>query len=199
MALVRGHARPGDRPDQVGAQSHADRYTYIPLIGVFIVIAWGAYSALSSIVSTRSLYALGAATLAVLAMWSHAQAGRWRESMTLYEHDLRVVGDNPLVENLIGVTLADQGRHADAVPRFERALRLSPSYVRAYDNLGLALIKTGRAADAVHPWKRRSGSTPARPSRTTRWASRCPGRTARAKPSISSRSRCGCGRTIPRR
>jgi tetratricopeptide (TPR) repeat protein len=136
---------------QVGAQSHADRYTYIPLIGVFIVIAWGAHSALSSIVSTRSLYALGATSLAVLAMLSHAQAGRWRDSMTLYEHDLRVVGDNPLVENLIGVTLADQGRHADAIPRFERALRLSPSYVRAYDNLGLALIKTGRAADAVHP------------------------------------------------
>jgi Flp pilus assembly protein TadD len=136
---------------QVGAQSHADRYTYIPLIGVFIVIAWGLQSALSSFLSSRSLYALGAAGCAALAMLSHAQAGRWRDSMTLYEHDLRVVGDNPLVENLIGVTLADQGRHADAIPRFERALRLSPSYVRAYDNLGLALIKTGRAADAVHP------------------------------------------------
>jgi len=136
---------------QVGAQSWADRYTYLPLIGVFIIVAWGLASALRSVAATRTLYALGAAVLSVLAILSHAQATRWRDSLTLYEHDLRVTGPNPLVENLIGVTLAGRGQSADAIPRFERALRMSPSYVRAYDNLGLALIKTGRAADAIRP------------------------------------------------
>ena len=134
---------------QVGAQSWADRYTYVPLIGVFIIAAWGAAEVLAPLASMRALCALGAAVLAVLAALSHAQAERWRDSVTLYEHDLRVTGANPVVENLIGVTLADRGENAGAIPRFERAIQLSPSYVRAYDNLGAALIKTGRAADAI--------------------------------------------------
>lgn len=134
---------------QVGAQSYADRYTYIPLIGIFVVVSWGAAELLTPLAAPRTGIVLGAAALAVLAAASHAQAALWHDSMTLYEHDLRVNGDNPLVLNLIGVTLADRGQSGDAIPRFERAIRMSPSYVRAYDNLGLALIKTGRPADAI--------------------------------------------------
>jgi Flp pilus assembly protein TadD len=134
---------------QVGAQSYADRYTYIPLIGIFVVLAWGVAELLTPLAAPRTGIVLGAAALAVLAAASHAQAALWHDSMTLYEHDLRVNGDNPLVLNLIGVTLADRGQSGDAIPRFERAIRMSPSYVRAYDNLGLALIKTGRPADAI--------------------------------------------------
>jgi Flp pilus assembly protein TadD len=148
---------------QVGAQSYADRYTYIPLIGIFVVVAWGAVELLTPIAAPRTRIALGAAALAVLAVVSHAQAALWRDSMTLYEHDLRVSGENPLVLNLIGVTLADRGQNGDAIPRFERAIRMSPSYVRAYDNLGLALIKTGRPADAIGPLETAIRIDPAAP------------------------------------
>jgi Flp pilus assembly protein TadD len=148
---------------QVGAQSYADRYTYIPLIGIFVVVAWGAAELLTPIAAPRTRIALAAAALAVLAVVSHAQAALWRDSMTLYEHDLRVNGENPLVLNLIGVTLADRGQSGDAIPRFERAIRMSPSYVRAYDNLGLALIKTGRPADAIGPLETAIRIDPAAP------------------------------------
>ena len=149
---------------QVGAQSRADRYTYVPLIGVFIMAAWGlaelrerwagrspsgAGKPLAAVSAPRFAWAIVALAFLALAARANAQARVWRDSTTLYGHAIRVIGENSLLDNLFGAALVDEGRHAEAIPWFERAIRLAPANVRARDNLGLARIKSGRPDEAV--------------------------------------------------
>lgn len=140
---------------QVGAQALADRYTYVPLIGIFLMASWGTADALGLSGSRAHRGRMGwvlvsaAILLALLVVRTRDQVGYWRDSMTLYQHALRVTENNSIVSNLLGVTLADSGRYQEAIPWYERAFAISPSYVRARSNLGAALIKTGRLEEAV--------------------------------------------------
>jgi tetratricopeptide (TPR) repeat protein len=135
---------------QVGQQAHADRYTYIPMVGLLVILAWGAADVAGKWPRTRPAIAAAAAVSCVLWMavaWT--QTAYWRNSEALFQLALDVTGDNWVADNHLGQCLTEKGRNAEAIPYFEAALRIKDS-ARDNFNLGLALSKIpGRSADAV--------------------------------------------------
>jgi hypothetical protein len=147
---------------QVGGQATADRYTYVPLIGVFIMAAWGAADAaarwrqawkwLVPVVGT-ALIACGILTV--------RQAGYWSDSETLFRRALAVTGDSAMAHRCLGMTLLDAGRSGEAVEEFAAVVRLEPLTSDSYNNLGLALAAQGRLAEAVACYRRALALDPA--------------------------------------
>jgi tetratricopeptide (TPR) repeat protein len=135
---------------QVGMQSSADRYTYVPLVGVFVMLAWGAPDLLGAWRYGRP--ALGsAAALAVLgaSILTWRQVGYWRDSVTLFEHTLAVTADNYIVQNNLGGALTREGRLDEAITHLEEARRIRPDHAPALSNLGVALQGKGRIGEAI--------------------------------------------------
>jgi len=134
---------------QVGSQQMADRYAYLPSIGIFVAVIWTARAAARSRESARAVVAvIAAVTLVGLGAATAVQAARWRDSLTLYEHALRATRDNYLIENNLGNELLRQGRLQEAIPHLETAIRLNPAYADAFLNLGDALSEAGRPEEA---------------------------------------------------
>lgn len=131
---------------QVGGQAMADRYTYIPLIGVFVMIAW-------LIPDSRGWRAAAVAVVAILAALAHVQAGYWRDSVSLFRHTLAVSGNAPIVNYNLGVALAKQGRNDEAIVEYREALRLFPGYVEAHSNMGDALYAIGDLTGAIEQYR----------------------------------------------
>jgi tetratricopeptide (TPR) repeat protein len=128
---------------QVGDQARADRYMYIPMAGLAMMLAWGASDALARWPqSKRKIVALAAtACLAILAL-TMVQLQYWQNSQTLFEHALNVTEGNYLAHTSLGVYLLDYPeRLQDAIGHFEAAVRIKPDYDKAQNNLGLALSK----------------------------------------------------------
>jgi tetratricopeptide (TPR) repeat protein len=128
---------------QVGSQAMADRYTYIPLTGVFLIVTWGACEALQGWRFRRQV--LGVAGALVLTAFSAAawnQVGTWRDSTTLFTHALEVTDGNWFVWNNLGVSHWVRGRHADAIACYRESLRINPYYTVARKNLAEALKVT---------------------------------------------------------
>ncbi|HOC56173.1 MAG TPA: tetratricopeptide repeat protein [Verrucomicrobiota bacterium] len=135
---------------QVGQQAMADRYTYIPLIGLFVAIVWGGAQAAARWPRTRNWLAAGAAAaLAACAVLTWRQIGHWRSSTTLFEHALAVTRDNHVAHNNLGVILFDEGNLAAAAEHFEEAVRLKRNYPEGLGNLGLCHLKQGRPEEAA--------------------------------------------------
>jgi Flp pilus assembly protein TadD len=139
---------------QVGTQAIADRYTYVPLIGVFIALVWW----VASVAHSRPILQRAAAGLAVvvvsaLAVKAHAQAAVWQTNATLWNHAITVTKANYLAENEVGVELVKAGQHAEALPHFEQASRYRPEFVQARGNLGLAYTRLGRLDEAIQNLK----------------------------------------------
>jgi len=141
---------------QVGIQSMADRYTYVPLIGIFIMVCWG----LSDWRQKKAIFGvLAGAALAALAVTARAQVRHWENSETLFQHTLSLSGPQFVLDCNLGVALAKRGRFAQAVEHYERALRdvstrpSGPQFVLEY-NLGVALAKLGKAAPAAEHFMR---------------------------------------------
>jgi Tfp pilus assembly protein PilF len=135
---------------QVGGQGMADRFTYIPLIGVFVMIAWG----LPDLVARRPSLApaLNGATVLVLvacALVAYRQVGYWQNSETLWRHALDVTTNNYRAHNALGSVLSQQGRADDAIGHFREAVRLEPAYAEARTNLGAELAKQGHVDEAI--------------------------------------------------
>jgi protein O-mannosyl-transferase len=138
---------------QIGSQAMADRYTYLSLIGIFIMAVWGV-SDLAGIAERRwggfsrvALYPAGA-VLAVLMAVSCVQAGYWHDSAALFGRALAVGGDSWLINYNMGVALAKQGRLDEAVAQYNLALRAKPDHMEAHNNLGEILSGQGRADEA---------------------------------------------------
>ncbi|MFC1857527.1 tetratricopeptide repeat protein [Thermodesulfobacteriota bacterium] len=125
---------------QVGAQAMADRYAYIPFIGLFIIISWG----ISEIAARRpnwrtQLFFLAAAVLLILMAVTGRQVRYWANSIALFERALAVTADNYIAHNNLGVVLAEQGRTAEAMAHLREALRIKPDYPDARGNLNTLL------------------------------------------------------------
>jgi tetratricopeptide (TPR) repeat protein len=137
---------------QVGAQAMADRYTYLPLIGPFVAIAWGVSDAVSAALGARTAKALLAAVsvgvLVVLGFLARAQIGVWKDSETLFRHALACTKDNWIAHNDLGLALLEARRTDEAMTELEAALRIRPEYFDARVNLGRALLQKGRNDDA---------------------------------------------------
>ncbi|MGK2963652.1 MAG: tetratricopeptide repeat protein [Gemmatimonadaceae bacterium] len=135
---------------QVGNQAMADRYTYVPLIGLFIIIAWGAHDLLARwSVQRIALPIVGTLALAVCAIVARAQVQHWANSSALWTHALRVTDENYVAHNNLGLAFMGQGRIDEAVIQYNEALRIRPNYTIARTNLGAALSKQGKTADAI--------------------------------------------------
>lgn len=135
---------------QVGQQSMADRYTYLPLLGVFVAVSWG----VGSLVANRpSLWpvaaALGMAALALAAAGAKIQVTVWSDAETLWSHALAVTTDNHVAHNNLGRALTRNGQLAAAVGHFREAVRVKHDYPEAHSNLGQALARQGDLAGAV--------------------------------------------------
>jgi len=131
---------------QVGSQSMADRYMYVPLIGLAIMAAWGAAGAPGR---TRLLAAAFVLILPPLLLLTRSQVGLWKDSDTVFRHAVQVTSGNWLAHYNLGVTAAQQGRPDEAIEHYLQALRAKPSMVGAHVNLGALFWGQGRGADAV--------------------------------------------------
>lgn len=135
---------------QVGSQSMADRYTYIPLVGIFIACAWGLKDlAVKGPGLKRGVMALTAIALVGLTVTARVQIGTWTDSKTLFTHALRVVEANPVVHNNLGVIFLNEGDGERAAAHLRRALELRPRYADALFNLALCAFKAGDRGEAA--------------------------------------------------
>ena len=130
---------------QVGRQSMADRYTYVPLIGVFIATAWGlAELAGDHRVARRLAAAASAAALAALLAVSHAQTLHWADDETLFTHVLAVTPENDMAHFHLGNIRLAQGRLDEAITHLQEAIRIDPRVAESYNSLALAWLRQGR-------------------------------------------------------
>lgn len=135
---------------QVGGQAMADRYTYIPSIGLLILVVWGAAEACAARQWLRwALPAAGVAALAILSVVAQTQLRYWKDDFTLFSHALEVTKGNSVAYYHTGWVLADQGKTDLAMERFRQAVAISPSYAAPYVDMGLLFEKAGRTNEAV--------------------------------------------------
>lgn len=136
---------------QVGEQALADRYTYVPLIGVFVMIVWGAASLMEGWRFRRvGAIASAAVLLMALCVLTWRQAAHWRDNLTLYEHTLSVTSNNYVINNNLGFALSQAGRRREGIERLNEALRLKPDFFEAHNSLGAALMEEKRFDEAVN-------------------------------------------------
>ena len=140
---------------QVGSQAMADRYTYISLIGLFIMIAWGVPSILAGWRHGRAACGFASAILLLGCMvGTWRQVGHWQNSITLFQHTVEVTRDNHFAHNNLGVALARDGRLAEATYHYFQALRIKPDRAEVHNNLGNALAAQGSVDKAVDHYYR---------------------------------------------
>jgi tetratricopeptide (TPR) repeat protein len=136
---------------QVGIQSMADRYTYIPLVGIFILIAWGVPDLLPGRSGRRVLPVAAGVVVLLCAIAARAQVRFWENGITLWEHavELTLGMDNYSAHVGLGQILRQQGRLDEAVAHFTEAVRIRPGSPEAHRNLWLALSDQGKFDEAV--------------------------------------------------
>lgn len=136
---------------QVGAQAMADRYTYVPMIGIGIMIAWGIPNILPQrqyrTVSPIAILAIGA--VAALAVCTYHQVGYWRNDIALFSHSIKVVKGNYVAHNNLGTALLLQGKNEAALAHFRKAARIEPRCMRAQFNVINQLYIMGDVDGAV--------------------------------------------------
>ena len=123
---------------QVGWQAYADRYSYIPCIGIFIALVWSAADAIELRRWRFAAPLAAAAILPALAFATWTQLPYWHDDVALFEHALASTPANPAAEFHIGKDFADSGRYAESMPHLEKMIRLRPKYYAAYYMLGKA-------------------------------------------------------------
>lgn len=124
---------------QVGIQSMADRFTYIPHIGLLLMVVWGLDDLLANRAQRPLLAAAAGATLLACFLLAFAQASLWRSNLALWEHALRSTADNYGAHDNYGLALMAAGRPDDALREFREAIRLAPNWPNGHHHLGLAL------------------------------------------------------------
>jgi tetratricopeptide (TPR) repeat protein len=140
---------------RVGSQSMADRYTYIPLTGLFIIIAWAVPDMLKTWPRRReALILLSALCLLSLFAVTWRQVGFWRTSLTLYSHTIEVTDRNPVIYNNRGAAYNDLADYARAIPDFNKAIEMSPRFAHAYSNRGMAYAGLGNHSLAIADFDR---------------------------------------------
>ncbi len=135
---------------QVGAQARADRYTYLPQIGLYILLTWTVVELTASWRSRRWVLGGGAmVVLAVLITCARAQTAYWRDSESLWAHTLACTSGNSIAHYNLGVVFAQQGRIKEAISQFQKALAIKPDYAKPHFNLGNSFLQQGRMEEAI--------------------------------------------------
>jgi Flp pilus assembly protein TadD len=148
---------------QFAGQSMADRFTYISGIGILLMVVWSIPTGFVRRMPT--LAAVGAtAVLATLCLFTLVQIGYWRNGVTLFSHDIDVVGSNLIAENNLGTALFEKGDYAGAVTHLQNVIRLDPSDAHGLHNLGYALMLARRTDEACQALFAASQLDPADPA-----------------------------------
>jgi hypothetical protein len=135
---------------QVGAQARADRYTYLPLIGISIAVAWGVPHALPHGRRRQKIFTvLAAVTVGSFLAATRVQVRVWRDSVTLFERALQVTERNYIAHDNLSVALADAGRKREGLPHALEALRLVPDRPERYLALAREFSREGLPGQAV--------------------------------------------------
>jgi tetratricopeptide (TPR) repeat protein len=122
---------------QVGVQAMADRYAYLPFIGLFIMICWGVADwSQQRHISPAWIASVSIAALLVLTVVARVQLDRWNDNVTLWSHTLQVTGPNFIAENSLGVALQREGEVEEAITHFRAAVTINPD--DASSNLNIA-------------------------------------------------------------
>jgi tetratricopeptide (TPR) repeat protein len=133
---------------QVGGQAMADRYTYIPLVGLFVMAAWGIPDLLEKWFYRKEVLVATSALIfsfSLIVTWT--QVGYWRNSIALYDHALEVTSHNVLIYYNRGTTYGKLGNHIKAIEDFNSAIEINPKYADAFSNRGSAYSLLG---DQIH-------------------------------------------------
>jgi tetratricopeptide (TPR) repeat protein len=140
---------------QIGAQSMADRYTYVPFIGLFVMIAWGV-TQLTARWRFRHLVLSVSAGLVLTALMicTRMQAGYWQNSVSLFEHAVNVTDDNYLAHVSLGIALYEQGRVDEAIAHYNQSMQINTNYPIAHNSLGAALLRKGEFEEAIPHFSR---------------------------------------------
>ena len=135
---------------QVGVQSMADRYMYLPMIGLLIIVAWGIPDFISNWQSKR--FWLGATAILAVIILSAAtwkQTGYWKDSVSLFSHAIEVTENNFVAHANLGTALRKDGKNDQAIVHFRNSLAISPDQSDVYMALGLALDERGNPEKAL--------------------------------------------------
>jgi len=135
---------------QVGLQAHADRYTYLPQIGLYVLVSWGLAHLIAWRQAGRRVLVAAVAIVLVSLIWiARAQVRYWHDSETLWEHTLAVTKDNDFPHYGLGDVYFARGEVNKALTEFRSALDLRPDSPYAHNDIGLVLAKMGRLDEAV--------------------------------------------------
>ena len=135
---------------QVGKHAMADRYTYLPLIGISIMLAWGIPSLIKrEDIHKKILLPAGIAAIAILAVLTWQQGWYWKNSTTLFSHALQVTKNNYLAHTNLGVALVKGGEVEEGIRHYHEALQIKPDDSNAHYNLANALKKQGAIDGAI--------------------------------------------------
>jgi tetratricopeptide (TPR) repeat protein len=135
---------------QVGGQAHADRYTYLPQIGLYLALIW-AVGSLGAGWRHRRVVLGGLSTVILVALifCARTQTSYWRNSEVLWTHTLACTSDNYIAHYNLGDALVKMGRRDEAIAQYQKTLQITPNYAEAHDNLGSVLLQKGRVDEAI--------------------------------------------------
>jgi protein O-mannosyl-transferase len=136
---------------QVGDQAWADRYTYLPLVGLSVPMVWFAFETIKSRVILQSVSVIVAILLIVA---TSVQLGYWKNTRTLFEHTAQVTQQNSLAATILGSLLAKEGKLDKAMEYYQTALRYTPNFPEAHFFLGNALDEQGKLDEAVAEYQK---------------------------------------------
>ena len=138
---------------QVGGQAMADRYTYIPLIGLFVMISWGGADLLKKWKFQKSIIMVLSIVLIIFyAGLTWKQAGYWKNSITLFQHALAVTDNNSSMHYNLGNVLAETGRSEEAMYNYQQAIEIRPNFVDAHNNLANVYVQQGKTDAAIEQY-----------------------------------------------
>jgi len=138
---------------QVGFQSMANRYAYLPLIGIWIMMAWGVPDLVNRYPIRKRLPTLAAAAVLALMICTMANLPNWKNSELVFSHALNVTRENPIAEMGMGNVFLKRGDMLRAIPHYQESLRIRSDYAEAHNNLAIAFMRMGKLDDAVEQFK----------------------------------------------
>ena len=138
---------------QIGDHAMADRYMYIPSIGLFLIVAWGMGDLLSYVPQPDMVMSAMAATVIVACMIAAVrEVHYWASNVALWQRALEVTENNYIAENNFAESL-DDSRAQEAILHLSQALRIAPDYAPAHENIGVRLAKLGHTEEALSHFK----------------------------------------------
>jgi len=134
---------------QIADHTMADRYAYVPAVGIFIMIAWGAEKICSTPFRKNLFIGIAVLCIAILAIAGHHQVKLWASTVTLFENALKKNPDNHIAYQIIGQEMARNGENEKALNYFDIALKIRPYFYPAYNNKAAVFQKMGKRDEAL--------------------------------------------------